>query len=210
MDKYLKRNKIYRALYSLRTYMHYHLFFKKKFISIDGMPAVFGIWNVRVFGPNISLGKNVVIVAPRGIFSWLTTIKYANHEGSIEIGDNVLLMPGIRISSASKITIKDDCMLSHGCYLTDADWHDVYDRTRLGKVKPITLEKGAWIGDSAMICKGVTVGENSIVGAKAVVTKDVPPNTIVAGNPAKIVGSIDKDKVVTMGAYFHQFGNPKI
>lgn len=210
MSTEFKRNKIYRAFYLLRTYIHYHLFFKKKFLSIDKMPAVFGIWNVRIFGPNISLGKNVIIVAPKGIFLWLTTVKYGSREGCIEVGNNVLLMPGIRVSSASKITIKDDCMLSHGCYITDADWHDVYDRTRLGKVEPVVLEKGVWVGDSATICKGVTVGENSIIGAKSVVTKDVPPNTIVAGNPAKVVGNLDKEKVVTMGSYFHKYGNPRI
>jgi serine acetyltransferase len=48
-----------------------------------------------------------------------------------------------------------------------------------------------WIGDSAIVCKGVTIGENSIVGAGAVVTRDVPPNTVVAGNPARPVKQLD-------------------
>ncbi len=61
------------------------------------------------------------------------------------------------------------------------------------------LERGAWIGDSAIVCKGVRVGENSIVGAGAVVTKNVPPNTVVAGNPARVVKKLDPKMVVLLG-----------
>lgn len=210
MEQYLQRNVIFRYVYKIRTFAHYHISFKKKFPHIAGRPAVWGIWNIQIYGPNISLGKNVVFVAPDGLITRLTTIKLDGHEGIIQIGNNVLLMEGIRISSASKIIIGDDCMLSHCCYITDADWHDVHDRTKIGKTAPVVLEKGAWIGDYAIICKGVTIGENSIVGARALVTKDVPPNVIVGGNPAKIIGKIDPKKVVTMGSLFNQFGGPRL
>jgi acetyltransferase-like isoleucine patch superfamily enzyme len=63
------------------------------------------------------------------------------------------------------------------------------------------LERGAWIGDSAIVCKGVRVGENSIVGAGAVVTKDVPPNVIVAGNPARVVKKLDPKKIILLGEW---------
>lgn len=58
--------------------------------------------------------------------------------------------------------------------------------------KPITIKKNAWICSSATICAGVTIGENSIVAAGAVVTKDVPPNTIAAGVPARVIREIDE------------------
>jgi len=130
-------------------------------------------------------------------------VKLGKYEGRIEVGDNVLLMHGIRVSSADRIVIGDDCMLASFCYLTDADWHDIHDRTRaVGRTAPIILEKGVWIGDSAIVCKGVHIGRNSIVAAGAVVTKNVPPNVIVAGNPAKVVKKLNPDKVVTMGALY--------
>ncbi len=206
MDNYLKSSLYTRVTFHVRTFLHYHLSFKKKFARMDGRPLVIGIWNVQVYGPNISLGKNVVIVGANGSSTNITTVKMNGHEGSIDIGDNVLVMNGVRISSASRIVIGEDCMLANFCYLTDADWHDIYDRTMpVGRTSPIVLEKGAWIGDSAIICKGVRVGRNSIVGAGAVVTKDVPPNVVVAGNPARIMKKLDPDKVITMGALYEKF-----
>ena len=94
--------------------------------------------------------------------------------------------------AAEKILIGDACMIAHGAYISDADWHGIYDRAEpVGKTKPVTLEDNVWIGDSAIICKGVTIGKNSIIGAGAVVTKDVPQNSIFAGNPAKLVKELN-------------------
>ena len=84
-------------------------------------------------------------------------------------------------------------MIAHGAYISDADWHGIYDRAKpVGKTKPVVFEDNVWIGDSAIICKGVRIGKNSIIGAGAVVTKDVPPNSIFAGNPAILVKKLEK------------------
>ncbi|MBN2158188.1 MAG: acyltransferase [Spirochaetes bacterium] len=182
--------------------MRYHLSFKKRFAHIGGQPTVWGIKNVIVYGPNISIGKNVVMVAADGHTTNISSLKMRGLEGRITIGDDVLVMNGVRISSASSITIGDGCMLANHAYLTDADWHDIHDRTSApGGTAPIVLERGAWVGDSAIVCKGVTIGENSIVGAGAVVTRDVPPNVIVAGNPARIVKKLDPKKIILIGEW---------
>lgn len=60
-------------------------------------------------------------------------------------------------------------------------------------VKPITIKQNAWIGAAATILPGVTIGENSIVGANSLVTKDVPPNTVVVGSPAQFVKNIKEN-----------------
>ena len=154
---------------------------------------VWGVWNVAVHGPNIHLGKDVIIAANNKSETNLTTLKIGKKAGSIKIGNHVKIMNGVRISSATQIIIKDNCLLASFCYLTDADWHDVYNRGQTpGKTAPIILEKNVWIGDSAIICKGVRIGENSIVGAGSVVTKDVPANVIVAGKPAKKVKELEE------------------
>jgi acetyltransferase-like isoleucine patch superfamily enzyme len=188
--------------YLAYSFLHYHLSFKKRFVHIGGHPNVWGIWNVVVYGPNISIGSDVVIVAANGHRTNISSVKMGKVEGRITIGSNVLIMNGVRISSACSITIGDGCMLANFCYLTDSDWHDIHDRTSApGGCAPIVLERGAWIGDSAIVCKGVRVGENSIVGAGAVVTKDVPANVIVAGNPARVVKKLDPEKIILIGEW---------
>lgn len=207
MDPSFQKSFLYKLIFKIRTLAHFHLSFKKKFVRMDGRPLVWGIWNVEVFGPNISIGKNVVMVGSRGSVTRITSLKLGSHEGSIEIGNNVLVMNGVRISSATKIVIEDDCMLANYCYLTDADWHDIHDRTKIvGRTAPIVLKKGVWIGDSAIVCKGVTIGENSIVAAGSVVVKDVPPNVIAGGNPARVIKKLDPKKIVTMGSLYEKIG----
>ncbi len=104
--------------------------------------------------------------------------------------------------AAESIVIGDACMIAHGVYISDADWHGIYDRAQpVGETKPVVFEDNVWIGDSAIICKGVTIGKNSIIGAGAVVTKDVPPNSIFAGNPAKLVKSLEDKRFNTRAEF---------
>jgi len=192
-----------RLWFMIKSELIFKYSFQKKFASMKGRPMVWGIWNVVVYGPNIHIGENVTIAGANGSQTNFTTISFRGHEGSIRIGDNVLIMSGARISSANKIIIGDDCMLANFCYIMDADWHDIHDRTSSpGRSVPVVLEKGVWIGDSAIVCKGVRIGENSIIGAGAVVRKDVPANVVVIGNPAQIVKHLDPEKIVTMGALY--------
>jgi len=183
----------YFALSSL----YYHLSFKKRFERIESPPMVWGMRNIVVYGPNISLGSGVIMVGAKGSCTTLCSIKMNGCEGRISIGNDVLIMNGVRISSICGIIIEEGCMLANFCYLTDADWHGIHDRNECpGGCAPITLKRGVWIGDSAIVCKGVTIGENSIVGAGSVVTRDVPANVIVAGNPARIIKELDPRKIV--------------
>ncbi|HON15617.1 MAG TPA: acyltransferase [Spirochaetota bacterium] len=198
-----KASYLKRLWFMLKSEYFYRRRFLNRFASVAGRPMVWGVWNVIVYGPNIHLGKNCVIVGADGFRTTLTTVSYNGHQGSIKIGDNVLIMNGVRVSSASEIVIGDDCMLANFCYIMDADWHDIYDRTSSpGKTAPVILERGVWVGDSAIICKGVRIGENSIIGAGSVVRKDVPPNCVVIGNPARIVKKLDPARVVTMGKLY--------
>jgi len=89
-------------------------------------------------------------------------------------------------------------MLASNAYITDSDWHGIYDRSMTPvKTSKVILKENVWIGDSAIVCKGVTIGKNSIIGAGAVVTCDIPANVIAAGNPAKVIKNLDPDKPMT-------------
>ena len=149
-------------------------------------------WNLKLYGKEIYFGTAVHIITAADRTVRLTTWAMNDHQGRIDIADAVLICPGVRIDSACHVSVGESTMLAAGAYITDADWHDLYDRTRpIGQTAPVVLERNVWIGDGAIVCKGVRIGENSVIGAGAVVTKDVPANVVAAGNPAKPVKKLD-------------------
>jgi acetyltransferase-like isoleucine patch superfamily enzyme len=162
---------------------------------------------VKIFGSPIELGDCATIIATSDNKVRLTIWSEQKDEGRIRIGDYCMICPGVRISSASEIIIGDSCMIASGAYITDCDWHGIYNRISLGKRMPVRIEENVWIGDSAIVCKGVTIGVNSIVGAGAVVVNSVPPNVVVAGNPARVVKPLDFDETFTTRAQW--FSDPR-
>ncbi|MCU0599733.1 MAG: acyltransferase [Desulfobacterales bacterium] len=170
-------------------------FLKPRFDSLGEGFFFIHPWNLEVFGSPIEVGKYANILTTPENKVRLTVWPEKKGHGKIKIGDYCLICPGVRISSAEEIIIEDDCMMAGGAYITDADWHDVYDRVwSIGNAAPIHIEKNVWIGDNAVVCKGVTIGENSVIGARAVVTQSIPPNCIAAGNPARVVRELDPEK----------------
>ena len=107
----------------------------------------------------------------------------------VHIGKGVIIMPDCLMMSRGGITIEDGAMIAANVQLISNN-HDLHDRQIL-ICKPVHIGKNAWIGAGATILPGVTVGENAVVAAAAVVTKDVPANAIVGGNPAKLIKMID-------------------
>ncbi len=124
--------------------------------------------------------------------------------GTCTIGDFTLLN-GALIMADDKIDIGSHCLISWNVGIADSDFHPLEPAQRLIdtqalapffkdrparpklKTAPVRIADNVWIGMNAVILKGVTIGENSIVAAGSVVTKSIPPNTVVAGNPAVIV-----------------------
>jgi len=154
-------------------------------------------WNIDVYGKNILLGENVHIRTSRNVITQMCAWNKNNCNGIIKIGDNVLISPGVRIISAKEIIIDSNVMIASNVYISDSDWHGVYDRTYTpGSSKKIHIEENSWIGEGSKISKGVRIGKNSIIGLGSVVTSDVPDNEIFGGNPAKKIGEIDKNKKI--------------
>ena len=158
---------------------------------------------IKVFGKNVSVDDFPTLIGARDANIQFTSWNIGENDGIINIGKYCLITPGVRIMAAEKIEIGNACMIAHGAYISDADWHGIYDRAQpVGNTKPIILKDNVWVGDSAIICKGVTIGENSIIGAGAVVTKNVPENCIYAGNPARLVKKINEKEFYTREDFF--------
>jgi acetyltransferase-like isoleucine patch superfamily enzyme len=142
------------------------------------------------------------------------TYSFESSTGEVVIGDRVYIAGGHFIS-INKIIVENDVFISWGCYFFDNDSHSLDYRHRLTDMqnhlkdwregqhnynvskdwsnvnsKPIKICRYAWIGMECKILKGVTIGEGAIVGSGSVVTKNVEPWTIVAGNPAVVVKTL--------------------
>jgi acetyltransferase-like isoleucine patch superfamily enzyme len=161
-------------------------------------------WYVHISGPNIRIGKCLTAIGEPMHRVQVGVWGRAEGQGRIEIGDDVLMSPGTRLSASDEIVVGNGVMMANGTYITDSDWHTIYDRTeRDDRVTPVHIGDNVWLGDHSTVLKGVTIGDNSVVAARAVVTKDVPANVVVAGNPAKVVKELDPDRgFVTRTEYF--------
>lgn len=144
----------------------------------------------------ITIGSNCLL---RG------EIMLARHDGEVSLGNYVFLGEHSRIWSAAGIRIGNYVLISHNVNIHDYDSHPLDYKLRKEQTelvldhnmlsdhdysvpqKPIVIEDHAWICFNAVILKGVTIGKGAVVAASAVVTQDVPPFTVVAGNPAKVI-----------------------
>jgi len=161
-------------------------------------------WYVQISGNNIHIGRCFTAIGEPGNRVELGVWGRSAGEGRIVVGDCCLMSPGSRLSASDEVTLGNGVMLANGAYVTDSDWHTIYDRmSRDETPRPVHIGDNVWLGDHSTVLKGVTIGENSVVAARAVVTHDVPANVVVAGSPAKVVKELDPDRgFVTRMDYF--------
>ncbi|MFT4203279.1 MAG: acyltransferase [Chitinophagaceae bacterium] len=150
-------------------------------------------------GGCFSIGKNFIMnngisANPIGCYDKCTF--FVDRNATLSIGDNVGMSQAALICH-HRITIEDHVMIGGGVKVYDTDFHslDPYVRASnqdlpLRKEAPIKIKKNAFIGAFSIILKGVTIGENSIVGSGSIVTGSIPDNEIWAGNPARFIKKI--------------------
>jgi acetyltransferase-like isoleucine patch superfamily enzyme len=146
----------------------------------------------------IVIGKNLKLISkfeknsigvPQPVF-----LNAGGKNSKIIIGNNVGIS-GSTIAAGKLITIGDDVLIGSGCLIMDGDAHNIEPELRHkplneANFKAVTIENNVFIGARSVILKGVTIGEGSVIGTNSVVTKNIPPFVIAAGNPAKVIKSL--------------------
>ena len=144
------------------------------------------------FGPRVRLEVGRRATVRFGRWAWIGDgTKIRCHEGHVSIGAKTVLGQECTISAYQHVSIGEQCILADRVMLIDFD-HNVADVERPIRVqgiykRDVRVGANVWIGYGAQILRGVSVGDNAIVGASAVVTRDVPANAVVAGVPARVI-----------------------
>lgn len=114
---------------------------------------------------------------------------HVDYGSNTSIGARTFINFNAVFLDCNKITIGEDCQIAPGVQFYTAT-HPLDAETRksgLEAAHPITIGNNVWLGGNAIICPGVTIGDNTVVGAGSVVTKSLPPNVLAVGNPAKVI-----------------------
>ncbi len=185
-----------------KAYLQFQRLYVRRYLRPQlahlGRGAVFmKPWHVELFGGPIAIGDCATVIATPDRRVRLSIWPAVDACEGIRIGRYCLICPGVRIGCAARVIIGNNTMLASGVYITDADWHGVYDRMDMGETAPVTIGENDWIGDGSIVCKGISIGDNSVIGAGAVVVKDVPANVVAAGNPARVVKHLEAERRFT-------------
>jgi maltose O-acetyltransferase len=129
-----------------------------------------------VLGEGVSLNGTVVPIE---------LVTYTS--GRIEIGNHTFVNYGSSIAARASVKIGSHCLLGHYSFVMDNDQHDVVRHTVLPQSDPVIIEDHVWIGSKVVILPGVRIGSRAVIGAGSIVTKDVPPRCVAAGNPARVL-----------------------
>jgi maltose O-acetyltransferase len=118
--------------------------------------------------------------------SIVRTKLYTGKNGKLVVGKNSRLN-GVHIDARCLIQIGENVRIAPYTIILDSDFHDLRDHFSDGVSKPVIIEDNVWLATRTTILKGVRIGKGSVVASGAVVTKDVPPNCVVAGVPARVI-----------------------
>mgnify|MGYP002402020210 CR=1 FL=1 len=167
-------------------------FVRPQFDHLGAHPMIVRPRSCEIHGRNIIAGDYLHLISHPTKPVRLTTWSGRQGQGTIQLGDYCLIAPGVEITAAKSIVIGANTMIAAECTITDSDWHGLYNRTRPFRcTKPVRLGDNVWLGARTMICKGVTIGDNSVIGAGSVVASDIPANVVAAGNPARVVKQLN-------------------
>jgi acetyltransferase-like isoleucine patch superfamily enzyme len=193
----------------MRIYINYSIIKSwirgHEFAEIDPTARIY--WNTKILNARrdkrmITIGKRSMVRGELFVFA---------HGGKIKIGDDCYIGENSRVWSGCSVILGNHVLVAHNVSIMDNLTHPISKTARRLQIqtlyrsghpteidlddRPVVINDDAWIGANAIVLRGVTIGEGAIVAAAAVVTKDVPPYTIVAGNPARIIRELSETEI---------------
>lgn len=191
----------FQAFFGKMSLLFYKIIYSN--FSIGKNPQIWGRFYAIMYSSldsSITIGDNLRMVSGQSraamtVYSRCKLAVYKN--ASIVIGDNVSML-GTVITSKKRIEIGDHTMISPNVIIIDSDFHVSWPpEKRFDLVSPdhdqsVYIGRNVWIGTNSIVLKGVTIGDNSIIGAGSVVINDIPANVLAAGNPAVVRKQLDQ------------------
>ncbi len=182
--KWMSRNNAWTSNHAILLARFATLRIAQPWIETDGM---------------LFFGRDTDIVARRGMghlrfgrFVWIGNgCALRCHEGHLSIGDKTVFGSNIVVNCQLDIEIGRECLFADWIYIADFD--HIFDephepiRSQGIETSPIKIGDGVWVGEKSTILRGVTIGDGAVVGAHALVNRDVPPGAVVGGTPARIL-----------------------
>ena len=194
--------RILRKVISVSQNLIFNLLYKKKLgnkVTIRGFPII-----VLEEKSTLKVGKNLVLLSNAfysgpGI-NHPVVLRTMSPDAIITIGNDVGISGG-GIVAAKEVSIGDSVLMGANVFITDTDFHPKSPLNRRysnenTEISPVNIGNNVFIGMDSIILKGVNIGDNSIVGAGSVVTRSIPENSISAGNPAKILSSLEEKRTL--------------
>lgn len=109
---------------------------------------------------------------------------------TLSIGEGTYINYGSNISATESVTIGNNCAIGQYAIIMDNDYHDLDDRWKMGEPAPIVIEDDVWLGARVIVLRGAHIGQGSVIGANSVVKGCIPPYSLAAGMPARIIRSL--------------------
>jgi len=170
-------------------------------------------WNARVTNPQyVRIGRGVTVKANSWVYAVISDQEGNRFTPEIEIQDGVYLGHSLHLTAVQRVVIEAEAMIADFVYISD-NFHDYRDTTkpiqkqRVYSRGPLVIKSGAFIGEGARIIGPVSVGKNSVVGANAVVTHDIPDYSVAVGIPARVIRTYDHGQWRAVEAGRHGLGD---
>jgi maltose O-acetyltransferase len=146
---------------------------------------------VRLWGVPAITNRGTLLIGDRvRLASGISTLELSvGPEGTLQIGERVLINHGCSIGATKLVRIGDRCNIGPQSIVIDNAFHELDPdrRNELPAAAPVILEDNVWLAARVIVLPGVTIGKNSAIGAGSVVTRDIPPDVLAAGIPAKVI-----------------------